>query len=431
MTHQLLRLFTALVATFLLVTVPLAQAQLPTDEHWVGTWATAVVAQPATGGGGFGAGPPVFANQTVRQIVRVSLGGPRVRVVLSNTYGTLPLSIGAVQLARRADEASLVEGSNRDVTFGGRGAVTIPAGAAVTSDPVTLAVPELSDIVVDLYIPGDTAALGSPLTTHTGALQTGYVSTPGDHTGVTTLPVETTIASWYFLSRVDVAAADDAGAVVLLGDSITDGTGSSLDTNNRWPDHLARRLHDAGRPMGVMNLGIGGNRVLSDGLGVNALARFDRDVLAQAGVTHVVVLEGINDVGLALNELGLPRSDPPPAADDIIFGHHQLVTRAKTHGLRILGGTLLPFEGTTLAILPNYWTAAGDETRQAVNEWIRSSGTYDGVIDFDAVLRDPDAPGRMLPLFDSGDGLHPGDAGYAAMAEAVDLELLATVSDAP
>ena len=176
--------------------------------------------------------------------------------------------------------------------------------------------------------------------------------------------------------------------------------------------------------MGVMNLGIGGNRVLSDGLGVNALARFDRDVLAQAGVTHVVVLEGINDVGLALNEIGLPRSDPPPSADQIIFGHQQLIARAKTHGLKIYGSTFLPFEGTSLAVIPNYWTADGDETRRSVNDWIRTSGAYDAVIDFDAALRDPDAPGRMRPRYDSGDGLHPGDTGYAAMAEAVDLELL-------
>ena len=224
-----------------------------------------------------------------------------------------------------------------------------------------------------------------------------------------------------------MVASDDVGAVVLFGDSITDGTGSTVDTNNRWPDHLARRLDEANIPMGVLNLGIAGNRVLSDGLGVNALARFDRDVLAQAGVTHVVVLEGINDVGLALNDLGLPRSESRPTAEEIIFGHQQLIARAKSHGLSIYGATFLPFEGTSLAVIPNYWSADGEATRQAINDWIRTSGAYDGVVDFEAAVRNPDAPTRIRPRYDSGDGLHPGDAGYAAMAEAVDLELLRVV----
>ena len=332
----------------------------------MGTWATAVVSQPAAASQNpIAPSPPAFANQTLRQVVHVSLGGERVRVVFSNTYGTLPLDVGSAQVARRARDAAIEAGSNRHLTFGGRGATTIPAGAFVVSDPVDLDVPPLSDVVIDLYLPGDTAALGSPLTTHGGANQTSYVSSPGDHTGVTDLPVDSTATAWFFLSRVDVVASDDVGAVVLFGDSITDGTGSTVDTNNRWPDHLARRLDEANIPMGVLNLGIAGNRVLSDGLGVNALARFDRDVLAQAGVTHVVVLEGINDVGLALNDLGLPRSESRPTAEEIIFGHQQLIARAKSHGLSIYGATFLPFEGTSLAVIPNYWSADGEATRQA------------------------------------------------------------------
>ena len=234
-------------ALCLLVYGSLASGQERDREHWVGTWATAVVAQP---------GLTAFANQTLRQVVHVSLGGERVRVVLSNTYGTRPLDVGSAQVARRAEDAAIESGSNRRLTFGGRTGTTIPAGALVVSDPVDLRVPPLSDIVIDLYLPGDTAASESPLTTHGGANQTSYISSPGDHTGVADLPVDSTTASWFFLSRVDVVASGDTGAVVLFGDSITDGTGSTPDTNNRWPDHLARRLEEANMPMGVLNLGI-------------------------------------------------------------------------------------------------------------------------------------------------------------------------------
>ena len=301
------------------------------DEHWVGTWATAVVAQPPTPAADPTLAPPSprFADRTLRQIVHASLGGDRVRVVLSNTYGTLPLAVGAAHIALRAEEAAIMPESSRPLTFGGRPGTTIPAGAVVFSDPVNLRVPPLADLSIDLYLPGDTAATGSPLTTHAGANQTNYVSAPGNHTGVAELPVMTATPSWFFLSRVEVVAPAGVGAVVLLGDSITDGTGSTSDTNNRWPDHLAQRLQAANIPMGVLNLGIAGNRMLADGAGVSALARFDRDVLAQTGTTHVIVLESINDIGLALNELGLPRSDPPPSAEDIIFGHQQLIAQAR------------------------------------------------------------------------------------------------------
>ena len=414
------RLVAGLVLVWCLLAVqPLVLAQGGQSvEHWVWTWATAVVAQPPTPSAdpALAPPPPRFAHQTLRQIVHVSLGGDRVRVVLSNTYGTLPLAVGAAHIALHAEDAAIVPGSSRALTFGRRPGTTIPAGAVVFSDPVNLTVPPLADLSIDLYFPGDTPATGSPLTTHAGANQTNYVSTSGNHTGVAELPVMTTTPSWFFLSRVEVVAPERVGAVVLLGDSITDGTGSTSNTNNRWPDHLARRLQAANIAMGVLNLGIAGNRVLADGAGVSALARFDRDVLTQTGVTHVIVLESINDIGLALNDLGLPRSDPPPSAAGIIFGHQQLIARARARGLTIYGATLTPFEGT--AVTPSYWSAEGDATRQAVNEWIRTSGEYDAVIDFEAAVRDPDAPTTFLPRYDSG------DAGYAAMADAVDLELL-------
>lgn len=402
----------------------LARAQEPSEQHWVGTWATAGVAQPVTGPLSSLAGPPpAFVNQTIRQVVRVSLGGQRIRVTLSNTFGVLPLDIGSARVSRLTAGAGIESGSTQRVTFGGREATTIPAGAIVVSDPIAIEVPALSDLVIDLYLPGDTTALGSPLTIHGGSNQTGYVSELGDHTGAIDLPVQSTATTWFFLSSVDVLAPTDVGAVVLFGDSITDGNGSTDDANNRWPDYFARRLSEAEIPMGVLNLGISGNRVLSDGLGVSALARFDRDVLAQSGVTHVVVLEGINDIGLALNELGLPRSDTRPTADDIIFGHEQILARAKSHGLTVYGATFLPFAATSLAIVPNYWSPEGEQTRQSLNTWIRTSGAYDGVIDFETAVHDPAAPTKIRAQYDSGDGLHPSDAGYEAMAEAIDLDL--------
>ncbi len=393
------------------------------EEHWVGTWATAVVEQVGIPGVPESQGPS-FTDQTLRQIVRVSLGGGRVRVVFSNTFGTMPLEIGAAQVARRVQDSTIVGESRRSLTFSGKSSVVIPAGSVIFSDPASLIVPALSELAIDLYLPGDTATSGSPITTHIGSFQTNYLSTSGNHIQANEFPVEAPLPSWFFLSRVEVEADEGVGAVVVLGDSITDGTGSTSDTNNRWPDHLARRLHEANIPMGVLNLGIAGNRVLSDGAGVSALARFDREVLAQTGATHVVVMEGINDVGLARNELGLPRSEIPPTAAEIIAGHQQIVARAKAQGLKVYGATLTPFEGTAIPVVPDYWTPEGESTRQAVNDWIRSSGAYDAVIDFDAAVQNPAAPTEFLPEYDSGDHLHPGDTGYEAMARAVDLELL-------
>ena len=290
----------------------------------------------------------------------------------------------------------------------------IPAGAYVLSDPVDVAVSAASDLAIDLYLPDDTAAGTSPLTMHTVAAQTNYVSDRGNYLGAEDLPIMTTTQSWFFLARVEVMAPDSVGAVVAFGDSITDGTRSTPDTNNRWPNHLNKRLMEQGIDMGVLNTGIAANRVLGEWRGVNALARFARDVLTQSGVTHVVVLEGINDL----------RIDPAVTADDLIWGYRQLIARAHARGLRIYGATLLPCEGS------GRWTSDVETKRQALNDWIRTSGAYDGVIDFDAAVRDPSAPSKLLPQYDSGDNLHPSDAGYQAMGEAVPLELFMTGRDA-
>jgi lysophospholipase L1-like esterase len=422
-----------------------------TAERWVGTWATALVARPqqfppvgagsaapanaprapapaqaapqtavpATGSvppgdagprRGFAGPPPVFRDQTLRQIVHVSLGGQRVRVVFSNAFGTAPLEIGAAHVALRETGPAIAAGSARALTFAGRPSAAIPPGAVLVSDPVDLAVPALADLAVDLYLPGDIEASASPFTTHLGAQQTSYVSTSGNQSGVPELPVQSTTASWYFLARVEVAAGPRAGAVVAFGDSITDGTRSTPDTNRRWPDFLAQRLAAAKLEISVLNQGIAGNRVLGDGAGVSALARFDRDVLVQTGATHVIVLESINDIGLA-------RENPTPSAADLIAGQRQLIERAHARGLKIYGATLTPFIGA------RYATPEGEAKRQAVNEWIRTSQAYDGVIDFDRAVRDPGDPTRLLPQYNPGDNLHMTDAGYQAMADAIDLSL--------
>jgi lysophospholipase L1-like esterase len=245
---------------------------------------------------------------------------------------------------------------------------------------------------------------------HTVAVQTNYVSPAGNHTGAADMPVMTTTQNWFFLARVEVMAPEQVGAVVTFGDSITDGTRSTPDTNNRWPNHLAKRLLAQNIKLGVLNTGIAANRVLSEGTGVNALARFDRDVLVHPGVSHVVVLEGINDI----------RGVPTLSAVDLIAGHRQIIERARTHGLKVYGATLLPCEGA------NNCTPEGEVKRTAVNEWIRTSKAYDAVIDFDAVIRDPKSPTKMLPQYDSSDHLHPSDAGYQAMANAIDLDLFKT-----
>jgi lysophospholipase L1-like esterase len=432
-----------------------ALAQTGATDRWVGTWTTAEVGRPQNPFPGVPALPPFmantrcaapaaqpvapppgqtfaptpfphFTNQTLRQIVHTTIGGSKARVVLSNAYGTGPVTVGAAHIALRDKEGAIQAASGRPLTFSGRPTLTIPANAVVYSDPVNLTVPQMADLAIDLFLPGTT---NTPATTtmHGGAFQTNYISETGNYVGKPALPVVGTTRSWFLLSRVDVAAADATGAVVAFGDSITDGAASTADTNNRWPDHLARRLLSQGIKMAVLNAGIGGNRVLNEatvppgvdvravGAGINALARFERHVLSQAGVTHVIVMEGINDIGNA-------RQNSTPTAEDLIAGHKQLIEQAHARGLKIYGATLTPFWGAA------YYTEVGEAKRQALNEWIRNSRAYDGVVDFDKATRDPNDPKKLLEKYDSCDYLHPSDAGYKAMGEAIDLSLFRSAS---
>jgi lysophospholipase L1-like esterase len=380
------------------------------DQHWLGTWS----ASPVAGG-------TVFNNQTLRLIVHTSVGGNEVRVRLSNTFGTGSLVIGAVHVAIRTTDAAIVPVSDRALTFGGALSITIPPGALVVSDPVDLDVPPVQDLAVSIYLPGNTG----PATRHPSALQTSYISPAGDFSGAITMPFTETTQSWFFLTDVEVTASRHTGAIVAFGDSITDGTGSTPDTNNRWPNHLANRLlaGNGDHRMAVLDEGIAFNRILHDGpfvngpAGVSASARFDHDVLTQTGVTHVIMLEGINDIGFPG---GVAPSAEAVTADEIIVGLRQLIERAHARGLKIFGGTLTPFEGVTI---PGYFTAENEAKRQVVNQWIRTSHAFDAVIDFDAVVRDPNHPTRFLTIYDSGDHLHPSDAGYKAMANTIDLSL--------
>jgi len=393
-------------------------AQRPAAEHWVGTWATAPVSVPSQPGGppqlGAAGPPPAVNNQTLRQIVHTSIGGDRVRVVLTNAFGTGRLAIGGAHIALRDKGGAIVDGSDHVLTFGGAATMSIPPGGLIVSDPTNLRVPEMGDLAIDVYLPGDTAASPSPLTMHSGARQTNYISSTGNHLGMKELPGATTTPSWFFLSRVEVAAPAQTAAIVTFGDSITDGYNSTPDTNNRWPDHLAKRLMGAGGGFGVLNLGIDGNRVLNEIAGPAALARFDRDVLAAPGVTHVFVLEGINDLGIS----SLLNDGLRPTPEQLIAGHRQLIARAHEKGLRIFASTLLPYENTGI---PGYYNEEGEKVRQAFNEWMRTAKEYDGFVDFDQVMRDPSHPAKMLEKYDSGDHLHPNDAGYQAMAAAFNL----------
>ena len=387
---------------------------------WVGTWSASPMPADASWG------PPNtgFEDQTLRQIVHISVGGPQLRVRFSNEYGSTPLAIGAAHVALQSEAESIVPWSDRALTFSGAPTVVIAAGEVATSDPVELNVAACSDLAVSIYVPEATG----PATIHDFGAQTTYISSPGNFTGSTTLPTSTTNLSRYWLSGVDVHAQPNASAVVALGDSITDGVGSTFDANSRWPDLLSQRLNSCStstaQPQGprfgragVLNQGISGNRLLHDVVGPMGLSRFDRDVLEQPGASHVIVMLGINDIGFP-GALGVP--DQAVTADQITEGLTELVDRAHAGGLYAYGATLAPFEGT----FAPYYTAEGEITRQAVNDWIRSSGTFDAVIDFDQVLGDPAHPTRMLPEYDSGDHLHPNDAGYQAMANAIDLALI-------
>ncbi|MGE8175271.1 SGNH/GDSL hydrolase family protein [Pseudomonas fluorescens] len=388
-----------------------ATAAVNAQEHWVSTWTASP--QPI-----WGQElplptriPETLTDSTMHQQLRISSAGERVRVVISNEYGQQPLVIGAARL-KRVEEGD----TGQPLTFNGQTQVRIAPGDKRTSDPIDLHVPALAELLVSLYLPQRT-----PLTTfHWDGKQTAIIS-QGNQTQATNLTGNSEVEARLFLSEVLVDAAPETRGVVVLGDSITDGRGSMLNGNRRWTDFLAQRLST--QPVAVLNAGISGARLLDDGMGVSAAKRFERDVLRQPGVSSVVLMLGINDIAWPGSTFA--PDTPVPTLDTLIAGYQHLIAQAREHKVRIIGTTLMPFEdalqGTPIV---HYYSAEKEQLRQALNQWIRSSGAFDAVIDFDRIMRDPQHPTRFLPAYDSGDHLHPGDVGNQAMAEAVDLKVL-------
>ena len=404
-------------------TLPAAPAQATgrtgDTPRWTGTWAAAPTTVPPTP-------PTVLENQTVRHVVHVSTGGDRLRIRLTNEFGEQPLVVGEVRVARRAGTGAGTDsrpGTDRPVTFSGRTTATIPAGAPLVSDPVHLRVPAGTELTVSVYLPRRT-----PVTTLAAFAYQDNVIAAGNVTAARTVTPAAVVGQNLFLSGVSVASG--AGAIVTLGDSITNGANAAANLNHRWPDLLAARLRAARIDRGVVNVGVSGNRLLHDPnppagsdavayaayFAQSALRRFDRDVVAQPGAEFLIVLLGVND-------LGHPGTAAPASevvsADDLIAGHRQLIARAHQAGLRAYGATVLPFKDDTLG----FYSAENERKRAALNHWIRTGGDYDAVIDFDAAVRDRTDPLRLAPAYDSGDHLHPNDAGMAALAAAVPLRL--------
>ncbi len=389
---------------------------------WVSTWSTAVHTPlpfpglpPA----------PVFENQTLRMVIRPTLSGQQVRIRFSNTYGSSPLEIGAAHIALTGHDAAILPETDRTITFNGQPSVIVPPGAPILSDPIEMKVRAFEELSVSVYLPHSAPAS----TTHFWAQHATYVSDSGDFSAKGDIPKATTRLSWYFLADVEVWTSSRDAAVVTLGDSITDGVGATQGSYADWPDQLAKRLASAGTTqLAILNEGIGGNRILHDGAGINALARFDRDVLAQPGVSDLILLEGINDIGWPhMRPRATKDGEPPPpsrfategvTAADLIAGMRQIIDRAHAHRIRVFGATLTPYEGA------DYFSKDGEQVRQAVNQWIRTGGAFDGVFDFDAAVRDPSHPAKFRDGYQSGDHLHPSAAGYVAMAQAIDLALL-------
>jgi lysophospholipase L1-like esterase len=387
-----------------------SSAATPPAGRWTGTWAASPEAQPNK------TVTSDAAGTTYREIVHISTGGAAVRIVLTNEFGLEPLTIGAARIAMSNGGSAIELSTAKMLSFGGQASVTLPAGTMMVSDPVELKLPALADVAVSLFIPEQPI---SQSTVHSYALQTNYIAA-GNVVDASTLLTPVEVASWHFIKGIEVevdGGSSTGGAIVALGDSITDGAASKPNTNDRWPDVLARRIQveKTLSEVGVLNAGINGNRLLRDGDGgESAIRRFNRDVLTQAGVKYLLVLEGINDIGHIITA---SPSDPADTAQSLIRALEQIAMRAHTHGIKVIGATITPYEGC------KYASSEGEKMREIVNDWIRTTKDLDGVADFEKIVRDPAHPTRFLPAYDSGDHLHPNAAGLRAMGEGVDLSL--------
>jgi lysophospholipase L1-like esterase len=410
-----------ITATFLLLALPCAGANKIAPDHWVATWACSP--SPAIPDAAQMRQRKLeFTDQTVRAIVHITFGGSQFRVRFSNSFGSKELAIGGAHIAVRKSGPSIDLATDRPLTFGGRKAASVPPGADILSDAVSLTAAAASDLAISLYLPGGPSIAS---TVHYAAHQTSYVAA-GDVTAAATVPADNIITSWPYLTGVDVLAPGNVAAIVALGDSITDGSRSTDDANRRWPDVLANRLlkKDAKEKakktrFTVVNAGIGGNRILHDGAGPNgplygpsALSRLDRDVFSHPGVRYIIFFEGVNDI----NHPGsaAPMSEDV-TAEDMIAGFRQVIERAHELGIRVIGATIMPFSLTP--------APQKEEKRQTINQWIRTGNAFDGIVDFDQALRDPNEPSHFAAQYDSGDHLHPNDAGLKVMGEAIDLKL--------
>lgn len=399
----------------------LAAMSIPSEAAgWTASWGAAPLA-PSPAMGPFPA-TPTFSNQTIRQIVRITAGGSRIRVRFTNEYGTKPLLIGAARVALADSKGAIQLGTDRPLSFAGKPTTLIPPGSPLLSDPVDLPVKALTNLSISIYLPEDTG----PCTCHAVGMQTAYLSDTGDFVSQGFTPKQT-ITARAFISGVEVYGTLPAKAVVVLGDSISDGMGSTPDSNRRWPDLFAERLAASNRHQawGVINMGISGNRVLNDGAGQSALARFDRDVLSVPGAAYLIVFEGVNDLGIGFGQFQGPMAEVfkslvptnKPTAEAMIAGYRQLIDRAHAKGLKVIGATIAPYDGSF------YYSPEGDAIRQQINAWIRTGGAFDAVLDFDAVLRDPAKPSQIAAPLQAGDHLHGSDLGYEAVARSIDLSL--------
>jgi lysophospholipase L1-like esterase len=392
--------------------MPGVGAQTSPPGRWIATWTASMFQVPARN-------LLHVTGQTIRQLATITLGGDRVRIRLSNEYGDRPLKVGSASIALADTGSTIIDGSSRSVTFGGQPSIVVGPGAVVVSDPVAWRVPALATVAVSLYFPDtafeSTLAKASP--------QISYTSVPGNFAVASTFPVDWGRAVWMFLTGIDVDNPQGRGAIVALGSSTTGGSAGGVSAGARWPDVLARRLHASreGARMSVLTATIDGNQLLANHRTPPSLGRFSRDVLGQPGVTHVIVLEGTNDI-----TMGAVNSRQPVTTPDVIFALMQIATRAHDHGLTAIVGTLPPFEGATYDTLTLSFGAEAESIRRNVNTWIRANTVFDGVIDFDACVRDSAYPTRLRASYDDGDHIHLNDAGFRAMGECVDLHLFSS-----